>query len=710
MPWKCRRASALRYPTSTHAGRNTARKSGVHAAWLVLAMPLFAAAAVSPRPSFVIMLADDLGWGDWSRTGAPAHTPNLEAMSRSQHAVWFHRAYSGNPICAPTRASLLTGRTPARSCIHDVEQHVLCRETPAGTKGGCSQGEYTLANASRDAGANYLSGFYGKWHLGSLSNESGRDCYQVDGGTRCLEGYMRFGSDTTGGIASCCMGIDALSWPGNAHFTNTGIGIAHPLHFGFDEFTATPQCGASSNTNCGCFFYPKAWNSTPCNLGHYSTKQSHKKYPNSLFTECSQYYNGESPGHVWPMDTVSPIDDEAFLVDKFESLLQRSVAEQRPFLAVLFFHGVHIPYIATPENRAVYADMGMDENEQDYWGTVTQIDNAVGRVRQLLKEYGVANTTWVSITADNGPEVSPTGGQGTAGAFPNPGRTAGLRGRKRDCTEGGTRVIGIVEYPPAVKANRVELTYPIITMDVMATVLDILGLPSYQGRRLDGTSLLPVLKGEQSERPIDAGIGIHGSFSFGITNRPRERCPVFSDARQLGDVPEHFSTSGRGSGQFSWAEGNHLKIFGCSGFCNGTNCNESGVPYPDNRGWRFFLFNLTNDPAETTDLWSHMRPVALAMFGRFQEWQASVRRSQGEEELGCNTDPHRPGPGQPPHSCDLAPRKASALQEEYFGISAAGSAMDTQQELPDLSRSPAFVGVVDGATGLDRQEASVVVV
>ena len=71
-----------------------------------------------------MILADDMGWGDWSRTGAPVPTPELEAMSRSPHAAWFHRAYAGNPICSPTRASLLTGRTPARGCIHDVEQHI----------------------------------------------------------------------------------------------------------------------------------------------------------------------------------------------------------------------------------------------------------------------------------------------------------------------------------------------------------------------------------------------------------------------------------------------------------------------------------------------------------------------------------------------------------------------------------------------------------
>ncbi len=53
--------------------------------------------------------------------------------------------------------------------------------------------------------------------------------------------------------------------------------------------------------------------------------------------------------------------------------------------------------------------------------------------------------------------MDPSGGQGTPN-FLNPGRTGGLRGRKRDVTEGGTRVIGLVEYPPAVVRNRREVT------------------------------------------------------------------------------------------------------------------------------------------------------------------------------------------------------------------------------------------------------------
>ena len=56
-------------------------------------------------------------------------------------------------------------------------------------------------------------------------------------------------------------------------------------------------------------------------------------------------------------------------------------------MAVLFFHGVHIPYIATPAMRAKYAGKGiMNINAQDYWGTVSQISMAVGRVRGLLRQ------------------------------------------------------------------------------------------------------------------------------------------------------------------------------------------------------------------------------------------------------------------------------------------------------------------------------------
>eukprot|EP01060_Flectonema_neradi_P032667 TRINITY_DN523_c0_g1_i13.p1 TRINITY_DN523_c0_g1~~TRINITY_DN523_c0_g1_i13.p1 ORF type:complete len:569 (+),score=122.32 TRINITY_DN523_c0_g1_i13:61-1767(+) len=561
----------------------------------VMASAMTAAALAATQPNFVIMMADDMGYGDWSRTGSPAKTPELDEWSRSENAVWFKRAYSGNPICSPTRASVMSGRTPARTCIYSVEQHILCRGGTQDEHGGCIRGEYSLANATREAG--YISGFYGKWHLGSLRNETS-DCYPAPQNGKCNSGYVSVGT-------SCCQGLDGH------------LPISNPHHFGFDEFVATPQCGAGGTTNCGCFFYPKPHNDTACNVGHYFDSCS----TCNMHLECAQYFHGLPDMTIQQWPTVSGDDDEDFLVSRFSDLVDRSLSEKKPFLAVIFFHGVHIPYVATAESRALYPNA--TENEQDYWGGLTQISKAVGRVRSILKEKNLSDNTWVSLTADNGPEVDNMAGQGTSKGFPNPGRTDGLRGRKRDTSEGGIREIGIVEYPPVIKANRVEETFPIATMDLLPTVLDLLGKSSYEGRALDGTSLIPHLSGKQDERPQEAGLGWHGVFVYGDTRGPNGTipCPSTSASQSLGDVPANFTTVGN-QPQFAWAEGNHMKMFGC---------HPKGT-----KTWNFFLYNLTSDRAETTDLWEAQRDFAKAMFGRFEAWQQSVWASQGPDELGCN--------------------------------------------------------------------------
>lgn len=71
----------------------------------------------APLPNFVFMMADDMGYGDWSRTGGMADTPELEKMSSAQGAVWFQRGYAGNPICSPTRVPRIQPCTiPIRYC------------------------------------------------------------------------------------------------------------------------------------------------------------------------------------------------------------------------------------------------------------------------------------------------------------------------------------------------------------------------------------------------------------------------------------------------------------------------------------------------------------------------------------------------------------------------------------------------------------------
>ena len=203
----------------------------------------------------------------------------------------------------------------------------------------------------------------------------------------------------------------------------------------------------------------------------------------------------------------------------------------------------------------------------------------------------------------------------------NPGRTDGLRGRKRDVTEGGIRVIGLVEYPHLVKQNRVEERFPIVTMDTHATVLDMLGMHSFEDRPLDGESLLPYLRGERKSRL--GAIGWHGVFYLGSTNHVNGTfpyvCPNTSAAAEMGDIPVDFSTPFH-QPQGAWSD-DEMKLVMCR--------TQHTAP----QRWNFYLYNLTADRAEQIDLWRDERPTALRMLDDFQAWQHSILKSQSN--LGC---------------------------------------------------------------------------
>jgi arylsulfatase A-like enzyme len=120
----------------------------------LLLAALLAAAPLAARPNFILMMADDQGWGDVGFNGHPLlRTPHLDA--RAREGVRLDRFYAAAPVCSPTRGSCLTGRHPSRYGIDWAAEGRL----PAG--------EVTLAEALRGAG--YRTGHFGKWHLGQLS-------------------------------------------------------------------------------------------------------------------------------------------------------------------------------------------------------------------------------------------------------------------------------------------------------------------------------------------------------------------------------------------------------------------------------------------------------------------------------------------------------------------------------------------------------------
>ena len=122
---------------------------------VALAGSLFVALGASdaaPRPNVVLVMADDQGWGQVGYNGHPVlKTPNLDAMAAD--GIRFNRFYAAGPVCSPTRASVLTGRTHIRTGVPS-HGHNLCLQ------------EKTLPRALKKAG--YATGHFGKWHLNGV--------------------------------------------------------------------------------------------------------------------------------------------------------------------------------------------------------------------------------------------------------------------------------------------------------------------------------------------------------------------------------------------------------------------------------------------------------------------------------------------------------------------------------------------------------------
>ncbi len=118
-------------------------------------------AAAEERPNVLFILVDDLGWSDVAYNGSRVYeTPHIDRLA--MQGMVLTDFYSAGPVCSPTRASILTGKAPARSGLTTwlytperdppfIAHHLLLKE-------------FTIAEALSEAG--YATGYFGKWHLG----------------------------------------------------------------------------------------------------------------------------------------------------------------------------------------------------------------------------------------------------------------------------------------------------------------------------------------------------------------------------------------------------------------------------------------------------------------------------------------------------------------------------------------------------------------
>jgi arylsulfatase A-like enzyme len=113
-----------------------------------------------PRPNILVILADDLGWGDLGVYGSPnIRTPHLDRLARG--GVRFTQGYSAGAVCSPTRVALYTGRHPGRT-PGGLPEPI----SAPGPQNGIPPEHPTLGSLLKDAG--YATSMVGKWHGGFL--------------------------------------------------------------------------------------------------------------------------------------------------------------------------------------------------------------------------------------------------------------------------------------------------------------------------------------------------------------------------------------------------------------------------------------------------------------------------------------------------------------------------------------------------------------
>ena len=291
--------------------------------------------------------------------------------------------------------------------------------------------EITLGEMVKDLG--YTTGHFGKWHLGTLT----RDIVEANRG-----GREKFDGDY------------APPWD---HGFDVSF-VTESKVPTWDPMITPPQSSGDVNGNLK--------EGEPFN---------------------TSYWTG--PGEIAKENLEG--DDSRVIMDRAIPFIEDAVKNDKPFLSIIWFHTPHLPVLAGDDDRKPYTDLS--EDQQHYYGVISALDKQVGRLRDKLRELGVAENTVLFYTSDNGPEGKSVKGR-------TQGLTNGLTGRKRSLHEGGIRVPGIMEWEGKIGPGT-KVDIPCFTSDYFPTIANILGVDLAKNKRpYDGVDILPIVKGEVKRR------------------------------------------------------------------------------------------------------------------------------------------------------------------------------------------------------------------
>jgi arylsulfatase A-like enzyme len=317
---------------------------------LRICLPLLAALSLpsisfaQEKPNVILVMSDDLGWGDVGFNGSTiSKTPHLDEMAAS--GLRFTRFYAAAPVCSPTRGSALTGRHPYRYGIWFANTGHMKRE------------EITLAEALRGHG--YATGFFGKWHLGTLTTK-------VEDANRGAPGVT------------------------DHHST--------PAMNGFDVYFATESKVPT---------WDPMW--VPEQFGPGQSLR-YGWLPVPVLSEAERYGTRYWDGQEREVEDDLDGDDSRIIMDRALVFVEEALQSSRPFLAVIWFHTPHLPVVTGRKYRDLYRDRPLEE--QLYYGAISAMDEQVGRLRAALRRSGAAENTMIWFTSDNGPENGTPGSPG----------------------------------------------------------------------------------------------------------------------------------------------------------------------------------------------------------------------------------------------------------------------------------------------------------
>ena len=406
------------------------------------------------RPNVVFFLVDDLGWRDVACYGSRFYeTPNIDSFA--QDGVRFTQAYAACHVCSPTRASILTGKYPARLKLTDwiSGRRDFPFQKLRNVKGlqQLPYEENTLAETLQAAG--YRTAAIGKWHLGS--EPSGPAAHGFD--HHVPQNWPRGAPNRT---YYSPYNLTGLEGPRGEYLT--------------DRLTDEAEAFIESSKDRPFFLY----------LAHFAVHD-----PIQGRTDLVKKYReklGKTQGLKGPAFVLEGNPDTKRPLSK-EALAQRMRDPAYSGYRVLPDRTVKIKQI---QDNVQFAAM------------VEAVDESLGRVLAKLEELDLDNDTIVIFFSDNG---------GMSGAnFGGPQRVISpdrldraystsnlpLRGSKGWLYEGGIREPMIVKWPQR-GLRGVVCDVPVVSTDFFPTIMEMTGLPLQPRQHVDGVSLARLLTGEK---------------------------------------------------------------------------------------------------------------------------------------------------------------------------------------------------------------------